>query len=144
MDTVFFLVLLLNSRRPGELQRIPLHLYDRTPNNQQNYKEFDDTITPCENILINIFKRIVIRGKSEHSVYVLFNNDVQDHIKILLDYRKKCLSKNNNFLFEKSKTIEPISGYKILKKYAILSSAINPQAIMATKLQKHLETIREC
>lgn len=53
LETVFCRVILLNSRRPGELQRLPLHIYLQTETEStQKYEEFTDVISPAEQILM--------------------------------------------------------------------------------------------
>lgn len=63
LETVYCRVLLLNRRRPGELQRITVHDYLESDNNDNNkYEEFDRALTASERILVKKFKRVVIRG----------------------------------------------------------------------------------
>lgn len=143
LETVFCRVLLLNRRRPGELQRLPLHVYQLHLEDSQKYEEFADMVTPTEKILLRVFKRIVIRGKRGRGVPVLFSSDVQEHIEVLLKSREKILNKNNPYLFGNVSTLQPICGYKVITKYAKLSGAKNPDAITATKLRKHLATLTQ-
>lgn len=143
LETVFCRVLLLNRRRPGELQRLPLHLYEKYENNPQNYEEFCEAVTPSENILMKKFKRIVIRGKRDRGVPVLFSPDVQIHIDLLRKYRNNFINKKNLYLFANTNTTGPICGYKTVRKYAIKCGAKNPNAITATRLRKHLATLTQ-
>ncbi|KAL1488528.1 hypothetical protein ABEB36_014992 [Hypothenemus hampei] len=143
-EIVYCRVLILNRRRPGELQRLPLHIYETCTNGEKNnYEEFSDIVTPSEKILLKKFKRVVIRGKRGRGVPVLFSDDIQDHIKVLLHHRPIFLSKKNIYLFGNPGTIEPICGYKILNKYAHSCGAKNPKAISSTKLRKHLATLTQ-
>lgn len=142
METIFCRVLLLNRRRTGELQRLPLHIYEQDQNSQK-YEEFADVVTPSEKILMQTLKRVVIRGKRGRGVPVLFSNDVQMHISIPLQYRKNILQKNNMYLFGKPNTDKPLYGYKVLNKYATLSGAKNPKALTSTRLRKHLATLTQ-
>ncbi|XP_045488679.1 uncharacterized protein LOC123690070 isoform X1 [Pieris rapae] len=71
LETVYCRVLLLNRRRPGELQRITVHDYLESVNNDSNkYEEFDRALTASERILVKKFKRVVIRGKRGRGVPV--------------------------------------------------------------------------
>lgn len=76
LETVYCRVLLLNRRRPGELQRITVHDY------LERVKSLFVLLLP--QILVKKFKRVVIRGKRGRGVPVLFNKEVQDDIKLLL------------------------------------------------------------
>ncbi|CAG9825705.1 unnamed protein product [Phaedon cochleariae] len=143
LETVFCRVMLLNRRRPGELQRLLLEIYENSGNISQNYEEFTEAVTPSEKILMQKFKRIVIRGKRGRGVPVLFSPDVQQHIKIMLNHRPDFVAKGNTYLFGNPKTMEPICGYKVLKKYAEACGAKNPQAISSTRLRKHLATLTQ-
>ncbi|KAL1510052.1 hypothetical protein ABEB36_004708 [Hypothenemus hampei] len=144
LEIVYCRVLILNRRRPGELQRLPLHIYESCTNGEKNnYEEFSDIVTPSEKILLKKFKRVVIRGKRGRGVPVLFSDDIQNHIKVLLHHRPIFLSKKNIYLFGNPGTIEPICGYKILNKYAHSCGAKNPKAISSTKLRKHLATLTQ-
>lgn len=49
METIFCRVLLLNRKRPGELQRLPLHVYEKVQNEKDNhYEEFDNVLSITE------------------------------------------------------------------------------------------------
>ncbi|KAJ8968826.1 hypothetical protein NQ314_002088 [Rhamnusium bicolor] len=70
LETVFCRVMLLNRKRPGELQRLELHTYQEC-GNTQNYEEFSEAVTPVEKVLMKSLKRIIIRGKRGRGVPVL-------------------------------------------------------------------------
>lgn len=143
LETVFCRVILLNRRRPGELQRMLITTYLNSPN-QKNYEEFRDAISPTERVLIKKFKRIVTRGKRGRGVPVLFGQDVQEHIEILLSAREDIFKNiSNPYLFGWPGSSAPIVGYKVLEKHAKASGAKNPKAITATRLRKHLATITQ-
>lgn len=79
--------ILLNRKRPGELQRLPLNVYIQSETQQKNYEEIKKIVTPTEQILLDKFKRVVIRGKRNRGVHVLFSEDVQKHIDFLFKVR---------------------------------------------------------
>lgn len=145
LETVFCRVLLLNRRRPGELQRLSLDIYllSNNTNSDSTYEEFSEVVSPTEKILLSRLKRVVIRGKRGRGVPVLFSPDVQTHIQVLLNHRKKFVSEKNLFLFGNPQTTLPLCGYKILQKYAKACGAKNPMAITATRLRKHLATLTQ-
>lgn len=143
LETVFCRVILLNRRRPLELQNMLLRTYVDDDHNAQNYEEFNEVVTPTEKILIKTFKRVVVRGKRGRGVPVLFSNDVQKHMETLLKHRNSFVRKENLFLFGNPNTTQPICGYKILKKYSHKCGAKNAAAITCTKLRKHLATLSQ-
>lgn len=141
LEAVYCRVMLLNRRRPGELERLELHTYKEC-GNTQNYEEFSEAVTPLEKVLMKSFKRIIIRGKRGRGVPVLFSSDVQEHINILIKYREHFV-KNNIYLFANINSDKPICGYKTLQKYAASCGAKNPGAMTSTKLRKHLATLSQ-
>lgn len=145
METVFCRVILLNRKRPGELQRLLLHHYEtiNKANEVSQYEEFGEAISFTEKVLLKKFKRIVIRGKRNRGVPVLFSDDVQEHINILLKYRATFIPPINPYLFAKPKLTSHLIGYKVLQKYAQTSGAKNPHAITCTRLRKHLATLTQ-
>ncbi|XP_044752036.1 uncharacterized protein LOC123311961 [Coccinella septempunctata] len=145
LETIYCRLVLLNRRRPGELQRLSLETF-RTAmqnNNSQHYEEFSEAISESEKLLMNKFKRIVMRGKRGRGVPVLISLDVQEHFDIILSYRDKFFKSSNDHLFGNPFTDTPIIGYKVLRKYAILSKAKNPDALTCTRLRKHLATLTQ-
>lgn len=143
VETVFCRLVLLNRRRPGELQRLLLYVYERPVDETLTYEEFAEVISPTEKMLMKKFKRLVIRGKRGRGVPVLFSTDVQEHINVILKFRKQFVMDNNKYLFANVGTSEPICGYKVLKKHATVCKAINPSALTCTRLRKHLATLTQ-
>ncbi|CAH0552473.1 unnamed protein product [Brassicogethes aeneus] len=92
---------------------------------------------------MNSFKRIVIRGKRGRGVPILISRDVQEHLEMVLKYRDNVLKKPNNYLFANPRSCEPIVGYKVLRKYAKICGAKNPDALTCTRSRKHLATLTQ-
>lgn len=144
LETIYCRIILLNRRRPGEVQRLLVTTYEKNSINQnQTYEEFAEAVSPTEKILMGRFKRVVIRGKRGRGVPVLFSTDVQAHIRILLQYRSQFLKANNPFLFANLNSTESICGYKVLRNYARAAEVKNPDGITCTKLRKHLATLSQ-
>lgn len=144
LETVFCRIILLNRKRPGELQRLLLETYLKSEDSgQSNYEEFDNAMAPTEKILLKKFKRVVTRGKRGRGVPILFSDDVQRHVDILIKVRANFLGSDNLYLFGNPKCKSPIVGYKILEKYARLCGAKNPNSLTATRLRKHLATLTQ-
>ncbi|KAJ8965373.1 hypothetical protein NQ314_004185 [Rhamnusium bicolor] len=95
VDTIYCRVILLNRKRPGELQRMLLHTYLSCGNEKAQYEEFKHIVTPSERVLLEKLKRVVIRGKRGRGVPVLFSVDVQNNIEFMLEYRSNFVPKEN-------------------------------------------------
>jgi hypothetical protein len=143
LETVFCRLLLLNRKRVGELQRLPVHVYTSNELNAQNYEEFTEAVTPTEKILLKKFKRVVIRGKRGRGVPVLFSLDLQEHTNKLIELRDNYVKIINPFLFCQANSNNPITGYKVLQKYARKCGARNSEALTSTRLRKHLATLSQ-
>lgn len=143
VEVTYCQVLLLNRKRPGELQRMQLHIYLNCGNSQGQYEEFEKIISPLERVLLSKMKRVVTRGKRGRGVPVLFTTEVQKNLQILIDNRPNMVPKENMFLFAKAKCKSELSGYKVLSKYAQACGAKNPKSITATRLRKHLATLMQ-
>lgn len=142
-EIVYCKTILLNRRRPGELQRILLHTYTSAPADKAGYEEFNTALSTTEQILLKNMKRVMIRGKRGRGVPVLFTSDTQKHVEVLIKCRKNFVDVQNPYLFAKPGTSNPIRGYQVLDKHAKSSGISNPSAITATRLRKHLATITQ-
>ncbi|CAG9827006.1 unnamed protein product [Diabrotica balteata] len=145
LETIFCRLILLNRKRPGELQRLFLDTYlNSEKDKQQNYEEFSEALLPSEKLLMKRFKRIVIRGKRDRGVPVLISPDVQEQIKIILNARNNFISQQNRYFFASVKNNDkPIIGYKVLSNYALACKAENPKALTSTRLRKHMATLTQ-
>lgn len=141
-ENVYCRVLLLCRKSPGELSRLPVKLYLKV-GNKETYEEFSEVLNPTEVILMKKMKRVVIKGKRK-STPVLFSEDVQQHINLLITCRVNFVSEINPYLFcNISKTESTILGYKILAKHAKLAHLAKPEAMTSKRLRKHLATISQ-
>nr|CAI5861828.1 unnamed protein product [Callosobruchus analis] len=57
--------------------------------NKGQYEEFESIVTPSERILLNKFKRVVIRGKRNRGVPVLFSDDNSKKTKNLNNQQQR-------------------------------------------------------
>ncbi|KAK4885032.1 hypothetical protein RN001_001303, partial [Aquatica leii] len=107
-ELVYCKILLLNRKRPGELQRLLLSAYvDMDSQPQNHYEEFDDVLTASEKILVKKFKRIVIRDEEDPEELNMIQQEepeemeefeVKDdvHLSKKLDINKASTSKHKN------------------------------------------------
>ena len=118
MESIYCRVILLNRKRPEELQRMFLATYVNDDNNKQSYEEFHQAISPTEKILLLNNLKHVIGGKRGRGAPVLFSSGIQMHIKKLLEIRSNFVSSGNLYLFGRAHLMTSISGYKVLEKHA--------------------------
>ncbi|KYB24832.1 hypothetical protein TcasGA2_TC001429 [Tribolium castaneum] len=123
----FTLLITLNRRRIGELERLELESYLKK-NNDLISEEFEQKLTETEKFLLKKYKRIRIRGKRHKPVPVLISKEVQEYINLLLLVRK-------NFV--------PENGYAALRWLAQSSGAEYPKTLTSGKLRKHIATISQ-
>lgn len=143
LETIYCRTILLNRKRPGELQRMLVHTYSSINKKADSYEEFKEAVSETEKILLKNMKRVVIRGKRGRGVPVIFSTDMQYHIEELLKIRNEFLGDENPYLFGKAKTTTTIQGYRVLAKYAKACGAKNPDALTCTRLRKHLATLTQ-
>ncbi|KAJ8965478.1 hypothetical protein NQ314_004103 [Rhamnusium bicolor] len=143
LETIYCRIILLNRRRPGELQRLSLDIYEKSDGKESNYEEFSQVISPTERILLKKFKRVVNRGKRGRGVPVLPVVLTYRNTKIALHYRENFFNKENLYLFGNPNSTETIWDYKTLSKYANSCGPKNRKAITSTRLRKHLATLTQ-
>ncbi|XP_024084023.1 uncharacterized protein LOC106662998 isoform X2 [Cimex lectularius] len=141
--TIYCRIILLNRRRPGELQQMPIHVYDAFSGDNSSYENFNQALTSIEKILLNQFKCIVVRGKYGCGVPVFISPEVQNDIQLLIKFRNKCVPEGNIYLFGLPDCYTPIVCFNVLKKMAKEAGVSNPKAISSAKLRKHLATLSQ-
>lgn len=141
-ETIYTQIILLNRRRPAEVAQIKIDAYQTILTNETiNNSEFLNCLSETEQILMNSFSRIVIRGKRGRGVPILLSPKMKQHFDYLV-------SKHNNFVKDNKYIFHTggkgcFDGTKILYKYAEKSGIHQPKNITATKLRKHLATITQ-
>lgn len=138
----YTLLLTLNRRRVGELERLHLESYLQQGNNLIS-EEFEKNLTEAEKILLNNYKRIRIRGKRHKPVPVLISKEVQEYINLLLSTRNNFILKENIYLFGNMNKNTCLDGYSTLRNFAKLSGAEYPDSLTSGKLRKHIATISQ-
>ncbi|KAK9754233.1 hypothetical protein QE152_g1632 [Popillia japonica] len=141
-ELTYVQLILLNRRRVGELQRMTVSTYIDNINNQSS-GEFDSCISESEKILMNSFKRVVIRGKRGRGVPVLFTDYMVKCTNLLLELRANFVQKENVHLFANLKSVNSINGSQVIYKIVRDAGVKNPLAITSTKLRKHLATMSQ-
>jgi hypothetical protein len=144
METVYCRIILLNRKRPGELQRLPLELYKtKLQNPGENSDQYDGLLTETEKILLGRLKRIVFKGKRGRGVPILFPPDVCAHADLLVRFRSNFVNRENLHFFAAANSNEPLTGYKVLARHVKKSNVQYPETITCTRLRKHLATMSQ-
>lgn len=138
----YTLLITLNRRRVGELERLHLDSYLQQENNVIS-EEFEEKLTDAEKILLKSYKRIKIRGKRHKPVPVLVSKEVQEYINVLLSIRNNFIPKENIYLFANVNKNTCLDGYSTLRTFAKQSGAEYPESLTSGKLRKHIATISQ-
>nr|CAI5837540.1 unnamed protein product [Callosobruchus analis] len=138
---VYTLLITLNRRRVGELERLLLASYVEVENNIIS-EEFTEKLSEAEKIILNKYKRIKIRGKRHKPVPVLISKECLEYTSVLLDVRDNFAPKENAYLFASISKNTCIDGYTTLR-FAQMSGAEYPGSLTSGKLRKHVATISQ-
>lgn len=100
LETIHCIMILLNRKRHGELQRLLFYTYHSCVAQQESsrYKELDTIVIPIEKSLLKNF-RMVMRSKRGRSVAILYSKDVQEYIDVILSVLKNVVDEQNPYLF---------------------------------------------
>lgn len=126
-NTVGLFLVISNCRRPGEVERIEKDVLDNIDQKKNMY-------------------RLVVRGKRNKTVPILFNEEIYLYIKLLLSLKEKArINKRNPFLFANIRdTISHNYSYvrlsSIMPTYADACGALIPETLRATKFRKQIAT----
>lgn len=136
--------LILNRRRVGEMQYILLSDYVKAKSVDPESDVFQ-TLSSVERELSKLLKSLVIKGKKGRGVLVLFTEDLQASLSLLIKVRNLCGVKlNNSYLFP---SLRSSTGYYrahfVLKKCTTLAGCKEVESITSTRLRKHIATMTQ-
>ncbi|KAF5305361.1 hypothetical protein FQR65_LT18706 [Abscondita terminalis] len=139
-------LMVFNRRRPGELERITIKDF--------SVLKFADSALNLSGHLKNSqelnlakkYKRFEIRGKLNRTVPVLVDFEIESCINLIIEKREQAgISAENPYVFacfSVDHRHKYLRAYFLLRKYAHLCGAKNPNLLRATQLRKHIAT--EC
>ncbi|KAK5649237.1 hypothetical protein RI129_000266 [Pyrocoelia pectoralis] len=142
-------ILLLNRRRPGELQRMKLVHYEAIEkidggHNREVYSQLSDT----DKNIAQKYSRIMLRGKKNKKISpVLIDDEMEACINLLIHHRRSAkVSRMNPYVFAMPSEIEEESKKSLeivplLSKYAKACGAEIPHALKSVELRKHIATV---
>jgi len=107
--------------------------------------EVYDSLSPVERTLLNSFYHVIIRGKRNRGVPVLFTPDMHRSTELLIRLRGVCgISLNNNYVFARSgDSATTLRARDILQELAKDCGAQKPELITSVGLRKHVATISQ-
>lgn len=132
-------VLLFNRRRSGEVSRIRFADWKlKTKANPSN--ELKDSLNAYEKSLLNSLERLEIKGKRERTVPILFTEEMNVWMKLLVDKRPVYISTSNPYLFASFSDESYVRGSDVLRKFSDRCGAKLPHLLRSVKLRKHIGT----
>lgn len=107
--------------------------------------EVYDSLSPVERTLLNSFYHVIIRGKRNRGVPVLFTPDMYKSTELLTRLRGVCgISLSNNYVFARcGDSSTTLRARDILQELAKDCGAQKPELITSVGLRKHVATISQ-
>lgn len=145
-ETTLISILLLNRRRPGELERLKLVHYNSLEKiNEKTNFDLYKKLNNNSKIIARKYSRILIRGKKNKKIVpVLLDREMDDSIKLILYYRKNAgIPSHNPYVFalpSVGQYLKWIDACHLLRKFAKDAKVDMPDTIRATELRKHIAT----
>lgn len=142
-ECVLVLVLVFNRKRVGEVQFLDIKSYKSNafPISQN---ELINALTDFERAMSSAFKRVIVLGKGSRPVPILFTKLMQKYIHLILKVREETdiVPKSNPYLFANPGCVDrSISGPSVIRKYAHMCGAKNPETLTSTRFRKQIATI---
>ena len=136
--------MVLNRRRPGDIQRAELTDYQKISNidkSSDTYKKLSDEDKKYAD---NYFLFPIV-GKLRKPLKALIPLDIKESLDLVVKFRENAaVSEKNNYVFGTPHVLSGNYGYlkasSILAKYAVSCGADKPHTIRATELRKHVAT----
>lgn len=142
IECVLVLVLIFN-RNTIQVQFLDIISYKSNAFHiSQN--EMINALTDFERATSSAFKRVIVFGKGSKPVPILFTKLLQKYINLILKIREETdiVPKSNPYLFANPGSVDRwISGPSIIRKYAHMCGAKNPETLTSSRFRKQIATI---
>ena len=140
-------LLLFNRRRAGEPAKITVSDFMSKKVNGTNdmNEEVKASLSPFERKLCSTLKRIEIRGKKGRKVPLIFTQDVDNAIGVIINLRKAVgVSDKNPYVFAVPLgSVKYIRGPDAIRKHVRKCKIKCPQALTTTNLRKQVATLSQ-
>lgn len=148
VETTLISTILHNRKRVGDIQYLDLHSYKNQIENETNntaQTELVSSLTENEKVLTQNYKRIVGIGKGSRPVTILIPKNLQKYFSMVYNLRinSTWFSPDNTYFFSYPKSLRWIEGCSVIRKYANMSGAKNPELITSCRLRKHIATVTQ-
>ncbi|XP_045478739.1 uncharacterized protein LOC123683842 [Harmonia axyridis] len=143
IECILVQVMIFNRKRVGGVQFLEIKSY-QAETTIINQKEMMDALTDHEKTICSAFKRVVVFGKGSKPVPLLFTKLIQRYIQIILRVRDETdiVPKSNPYLFANPNCADRwVSGPSVIRKYAYMCGAKNPETLTSTRFRKQIATI---
>lgn len=148
VESVLVSIILHNRKRVGDIQYFEVSSYRDQINDTEKctvQTEMCTSLSENEKILTSNYKRIISIGKGSRSVTILIPKNLQKYFVLLQELRDNCIwfPPENLYLFTYPHSMKWIDGCSVLRKYAKLSGAKNPELLTSSRLRKHIATVTQ-
>ncbi|KAL4234518.1 hypothetical protein ACF0H5_006161 [Mactra antiquata] len=137
---------LFNKRRAGEAERLQVQQYlDGIDHGKTTNQEVFESLSPLERKLAEVINRVEVRGKRGRRVAILLQDHIVKQFDALIKYRSSGnIDPSNVFMFARPGTSEtPIRATDVLRKFASICGAKQPQTLTSTGFRKHVATVSQ-
>ncbi|KAK4882321.1 hypothetical protein RN001_005640 [Aquatica leii] len=142
VQSTLALLIIFNRRRIGDIQY--LKIKDYLDEHKTNFKDFESVLTEGEKQLTRKYKRVLNSGKGSRAVVILIPEIIQSFINIIITYRNKYISTDNDYLFAlPGSSIKWGKGDVALRTFSKMCNLENPQSITSNKLRKQIATVAQ-
>lgn len=145
VHAVLTLTILYNRRRIGDVQYAKLQTY-LSNFSSSNQEEFLNSLSPSERELTKHYKRVVTGGKGSKPTVILFPQNLQDLMNVLIDIRLKTniVPQSNEYLFAPPGSANTwIRADVVIRQFAHKSELAHPEHISSNKLRKQIATVMQ-
>lgn len=136
------LLLIFNRKRIGEIQYLDIETYERKFSSIKQ-DEMLSCLTEFEKTISNSFKRVVVFGKGNKPVPILFTKRLEKFTDCLIQVRKSTyiVPETNRYIFANPNSDRWMAGSYILRKLAKDCGAKHPELLTSTRFRKQIATI---
>lgn len=148
VESVLVSIILHNRKRVGDIQYLEVNSYKEQIHDNEKctvQTEMCSSLTENEKILTSNYKRIISIGKGSRSVTILIPKNLQKYFTLVEELRGNGIwfPPENLYLFTYPHSMKWIDGCSVLRKYAKLSGAKNPELLTSSRLRKHIATVTQ-
>ncbi|RZC38111.1 uncharacterized protein BDFB_012102, partial [Asbolus verrucosus] len=148
VETTLVSTILHNRKRVGDVQYLDLNSYREQIHSDISSsitKEITSSLSEKEKILTQHYKKIVAIGKGSRPVTILIPKKLQNYFSMVNSIRSNFnwFSSKNCYFFTYPKSLKWIDGCSVIRKYAKICGAKNPELLTSCRFRKHIATVSQ-